>query len=324
MSRLRVGTRGSRLALIQAEWAASLLPGSEIVTVTTAGDLNRAAGDKSRWVGALEQALVDGSIDVAVHSAKDVPGALAKGCALAAASPRADPRDALVGAASLAELPAGARVGTSAVRRRAQLLAARSDVEVVELRGNVDTRLRKLGAGEVDALVLACAGLERLGVLDEPSAGAAGRPERDVSAETPREVALPETDPPRAVPVTPLTGEVFVPAPGQGTLAVEVRAGEEATVSAANDARSLVCLRAERAVVQALDATCHTPVGAHATIEGDRLAMAAFVGLPDGSAWLRDDLAGDHPEALGEAMAARLLAAGAGDLLAQATALGQG
>lgn len=319
MSRLRIGTRGSRLALVQAQWAASLLPGSEIVTVTTAGDLNRAAGDKSRWVGALEQALLGGSVDVAVHSAKDVPGDLAEGCALAAASPRADARDALVGAASLAALPPGARVGTSAVRRRAQLLAARSDLEVVELRGNVDTRLRKLAAGEVDALVLAYAGLERLGVL----AGGG------VSAEAPRptgEVALPDTDPPRSAPVIPLDGDLFVPAPGQGTLAVEARAGEEAAVSGLNDAPAFACLRAERAVVNALDATCHTPVGAHASLtDGGRLAMAAFVGLPDGSAWLRDDLEGDaaDPAALGEAVAERLLAAGADDLLAQATALAQ-
>ena len=143
--------------------------------ITTAGDLQRAAGDKSRWTGALEQALLAGEIDVAVHSAKDVPGELAPGTAIVAVPPREDPRDVLVGAATLDALPAGARVGTSALRRRAQLLAARPDLDVVELRGNVDTRLRKLAAGEADALVLAAAGLARLGRADVAGAAAGGR-----------------------------------------------------------------------------------------------------------------------------------------------------
>jgi hydroxymethylbilane synthase len=349
LTTLRVGTRGSALALAQAESVVERLPGgAEIVKVTTAGDLNRAAGDKSRWVGALERALADGEIDLAVHSAKDVPGELAEGCALVAAPPRADARDVLIGAPSLAALPEGARVGTSSVRRRSQLLAARADLKVAELRGNVDTRLRKLAAGEADALVLAWAGLERLGVLDGNGAAPLAIPlpnpgPRDAApseSDTTPAITPPDparsapsdplmttrlepgrTDATRLAPVTPLDGDLFVPAPGQGTLAVEARADDRAAaaaVAALNDPSTFACLRAERAVVRALDATCHTPVGAHATLDGSRLALAAFVGLPDGSAWIRDDLDGDaaDPEALGGAVAERLLAAGAGELLA--------
>ena len=175
---LRVGTRGSALALAQARWVAERLEGAELVEIRTSGDEARAVGDKSRWVDAIEAALVAGEIDLAVHSAKDVPGELEPGCALVATPPRAAAEDVLVEGAALdvllaaggaaadpfAALPEGARVGTSSLRRRAQLLAARPDLEVVELRGNVDTRLRKLDAGEADAIVLAAAGLERLGL----------------------------------------------------------------------------------------------------------------------------------------------------------------
>jgi hydroxymethylbilane synthase len=161
---LRIGTRGSALALAQARAVAALLPGHcELVRITTTGDVDRARGDKSRWVGALEAALLADEIDLAVHSAKDVPGELAPGTALVAAPRRADPYDVLVGEPALAHVREGARVGTSALRRRAQLLAMRPDLDVVELRGNVDTRLAKRAAGEVDVLVLAAAGLDRLG-----------------------------------------------------------------------------------------------------------------------------------------------------------------
>ena len=135
----------------------------ELVTITTSGDRGEALGDKSRWTSALEVALLDGEIDIAVHSAKDVPGELAEGTVIAAIPERQDPRDALCGFADFASLGSGARIGTSSLRRAAQLRALREDLEVVELRGNVDTRLRKLADGEVDALVLACAGLIRLG-----------------------------------------------------------------------------------------------------------------------------------------------------------------
>jgi hydroxymethylbilane synthase len=281
---LRVGTRGSALALAQARWVAERMEDAEIVEIVTSGDRARAVGDKSRWVDAIEAALVAGEIDLAVHSAKDVPAELAAGCALVATPPRASALDVLVrragGATALAGLPDGARVGTSSLRRRAQLLSVRPDLEIVELRGNVDTRLRKLDAGEADAIVLAAAGLERLGL------------ERDA---------------------TPLD---VVPAPGQGTLAIEARADDERVrrgVAIVHHAATFADLEAERAAVRVLGATCHTPVGIHVkdgTIRG-------FVGLPDGSAWVADEL----PGADGSDLANRMLAAGAGELLAQAEAM---
>ena len=156
---MRIGTRGSALALIQAEWVAARLPEPvEIVTITTSGDRGAADVDKSRWVSELERALLDRRIDLAVHSAKDVPTELDPAVPLVAVPERADPRDAICGAPTLESLPSGARIGTSSVRRTAQIRAIRDDVEVVDLRGNVDTRLRKLGEGQVDALVIALAG----------------------------------------------------------------------------------------------------------------------------------------------------------------------
>jgi hydroxymethylbilane synthase len=270
---VRLGTRGSALALAQARLVADALGGdAELVEITTAGDRGEAIGDKARWVDAIESALLAGEIDLAVHSAKDVPGELAPGLALAGVLAREDPRDALVGAGSLDALPAGARVGTSSLRRRAQLLAARDDLDVVEVRGNVDTRLRKLAAGEVDALVLAAAGLRRLG--RESEIGAL------------------------------LDPAVFVPAPGQGVIAVEGRAIPELLV----DPRTNAALAAERHVVHALGATCHTPVG----VFHDGGTMRAFVGRPDGSAWVRDEVGGDGaPDVLIE----RLRAVGAMELL---------
>jgi hydroxymethylbilane synthase len=278
LSRLRLGTRGSALALAQARWVAERLGNAEIVEIATAGDAGAAAGDKSRWTGALERALLAGEIDVAVHSAKDVPGELAHGTEIAAVPPRADARDVIVGAAGLHALGAGARVGTSSLRRRAQLLAVRPDLEVMELRGNVDTRLRKLAAGEAEALVLAAAGLARLGRDDVVAAA--------------------------------LEGGVFVPAPGQGCLLVQGRPG--APLSAVDDLSSRALLSAERDLVARLDASCHTPVGAHAEATSDGIVLRAFVGLPDGSEWLIDEAAGS------ELLAERLLSAGAGDLLARA------
>jgi hydroxymethylbilane synthase len=302
---LRIATRRSALALAQARLVAAALGGGELVEVTTAGDRGEAGGDKSRWVAALEDALLAGRADVAVHSAKDVPGELPDELTIAAVPARADARDALCGAGALGDLAPGARVGTSSLRRAAQLRAAREDLDVVSLRGNVDTRLRRLGDGDFDALVLALAGLERLGRAGE--AGAA------------------------------LGIDAMVPAPGQGALAIEARADDEAviaTLAPIDDRESHTRLRAERALTRALDASCHTPIGAHASFatpggpagaspsgaaEGDAdwLELVAFVGLPDGSAWVRDRLDGaaSDPESLGRAVAERLLAAGAGDLL---------
>ncbi len=282
---MRIGTRGSALALAQARLVAERLPGDpEIVPITTSGD-RTATGDKARFVKEIEEALLAGEVDLAVHSAKDVPAQLPDGLAIVGVPERADPSDALCGAASLDELPDGAVVGTSSLRRQAQLLAARPDLEVRDLRGNVDTRLGKLD--EFDAIVLASAGLARL--------------ERDEGS--------------------PLPIEQLTPAAGQGCLALEARAGDEEVASAAaalTDRDALTRLMAERALVTALEADCHTPVGAHATLADRRLSLAAFVGRPDGSEWIRDLLDGDsaEPSALGEEVAERVLSAGGGNLLA--------
>ena len=282
---LRIGTRRSALALAQARLVAEAVGGGELVEIVTAGDRGAPGGDKSRWVAELERALLEGEVDIAVHSAKDVPGELAAGLVIASVPERADPRDVLVGAGSLDDLAQGARIGTSSLRRAAQLHAAREDLEVVAMRGNVDTRLRKLAEGEWEAIVLAVAGLERLG-----RAGVAGQALDD-----------------------------FVPAPGQGALAVEARADDVPTrqaLSAIDHEPSHASLRAERACTRALGASCHTPVGALAR-DG---ALEAFAGLPDGSEWVRDLREGDDPEALGREVAERMLAAGAGDLLRRAEA----
>jgi hydroxymethylbilane synthase len=287
---LRIGTRGSVLALAQARAVAKALPEpAELVTITTAGDVDRRRGDKSRWVGALEAALLADEIDLAVHSAKDVPGELAPGTELVASPRRADPFDVLVGEARLEHVREGARVGTSALRRRAQLLAVRPDLEVRELRGNVDTRLRKLAAGEADVLVLSAAGLDRLGRRGE----AGGT----------------------------LFGDVFVPAPGQGTIAIQAVVGSAAAdvAVAAGHARTMAWLAAERAVVRDFSATCHTPVGVHA----DSARVRAFAGLPDGSQWLVDEVAVEGADVMAAAteLARRMLAAGVEDLLRDAEAM---
>jgi hydroxymethylbilane synthase len=279
---IRVGTRGSALALAQARWVGDRLGARyELVTVRTAGDAGTELGDKSRWVSALERALLGGEIDVAVHSAKDVPAELAEGLSLVAIPPREDPRDAICGAPSLAALPAGARLGTSSLRRAAQVRALRSDLEVVEVRGNVDTRLRKLADGEVDALVLAVAGLERLG---------------------------------RADAVDGVLDEL-VPAAGQGALAIEARPGV-VSVAGIVDAGTTACVLAERELTRALGASCNTPVGAYARVidGGGELELTAWVGRADGSAWIRDRLRG-AAAGLGARMAERLMAAGAAELL---------
>ena len=282
---MRLGTRGSALALAQANAVAAALGGAELVTITTSGDRDRAHGDKERWVREIDAALLRGDVDLAVHSAKDVPAELAAGVVIAAVPPRADPRDALCGAPSLRALGPGARVGTSSVRRAAQLRALRDDLDIAEVRGNVDTRLGKLATGDYDAIVLARAGLDRLGRAD--AAGA--------------------------------TLDDLVPAAGQGALAVTVRADDgaaRAAVERISDPTAFASLAAERALVRALQADCHTPVGAHATRGAGGMTMRAFVGRADGSMWLRDELGGPfEPEALGTEVARRLRAAGADEVL---------
>jgi len=307
MTPLRIGTRGSALALAQAAHVRTLLGelrpdlDVEIEVVRVSGDGGPGAAgapiDKRRWVDAIEQALLGGQVDLAVHSAKDVPGELADGLELLGAPAREAVEDVLCGTAGLESLKHGARVGTSSVRRHAQLLAARDDLEVVSIGGNVDTRLRRLAEdeGELDAIVLARAGLRRLG--REAEIGAVLDPAR------------------------------FVPAPGQGALALEARADDTRArdaVAAIGDDDTFACLRAERALAHALGASCHTPLGAHATPAGcGCLELRAWVGLPDGSEWIGDELVGGfyEPEGLGRRVAERMGSAGAAELLGRVAAV---
>lgn len=274
---IRVGTRGSALALTQANWVAERIDDeTELVTINATGPID----DKSRWVSELERALVEERIDVAVHSAKDVPTELPEGLELIAIPPREDARDGICGAPSLAALTSGSRVGTSSLRRSAQVRALRPDLEVVTMRGNVDTRLRKLREGECEALILAAAGLHRLGL--EPDG----------------------------------LLEDLVPAAGQGALAIEARSGFR--LPELVDGEATRAVTAERELVHALGASCNTPVGAHARpVEHDQLELSAWVGLPDGSEWLSDSLRGS-PDEIGPLVAGRLQATGAVDLLRRA------
>jgi len=287
---IRLATRGSKLALTQAQLVAEMLGGAELVEASSDGE----PGDKSRFVRGVERALLAGEAEVGVHSAKDLPGEMAEGLEIGGVPAREDPADVWIGVgSSLEDVPEGARVGTASLRRRAQLLAARADLRVEELHGNVDTRLRKLAEGELDAIVLAAAGLRRLG--REAEIGFA------------------------------IPAETMVPAPGQGTLVLQIRSGDERTSEAVASVFDLDAAReltAERAAVRLLDASCTTPVGVFARVEGERLALDAFVGLPDGSEWLRDQIEADaaEPAAAGVLLAERLLSAGARDLLDRAEA----
>jgi hydroxymethylbilane synthase len=349
---MRIGTRGSTLALTQARLVAEQLGGAEIVVVRTRGDhqthehtnghtpplhVDALAGaavkeheDKSQWVAELEQALLAGEIDLAVHSAKDVPGELAAGLELLGAPTRATPEDALVGASSLEGLPPHARVGTSSVRRAAQLLSARSDLEIVGLRGNVDTRLRKLaeetsngthgtGPNRNDAQL----GSE--GHKDAPNGGSPGR-DASLHAIVLASAGLRRLGRESDIGCT-LDTTRFVPAPGQGTLALQARAEDarvREAVSAILDKDTSACLRAERALARALAASCNTPLGAYAVAPGcGCLNLRAWVGLPDGSEWIADELLGGFydPEQLGGRVAERLEAMGARELLERAEEL---
>ncbi len=267
----RIGTRGSPLALAQAHeahrriaaaagWsAAEAAARLEIVIIKTTGDriTDRplaAAGGKGLFVKELEEALSDGRVDLAVHSMKDVPGVLPDGFTIAAALPREDARDALLGAASIAALAQGARVGTTSPRRAAALLNARPDLSVVLFRGNVQTRLDKLAAGEADATLLAMAGLNRLGL--KPA-------------------------------LSPLAPADFLPAAGQGVVGIECRADDAETLALAaqvDDAAAAVALAAERACLAAMDGSCRSAIAIHAGAEAGGYVLRAQVFAPDGSA----------------------------------------
>jgi hydroxymethylbilane synthase len=290
---VRIATRGSALALAQARQVAEMLGGAELVEASSDGE----PGDKARFVRGVERALLAGEADVGVHSAKDLPAELTEGLTLAAVPSREDPHDAWVGVGdSLDEVPEGARVGTASLRRRAQLLAARPDLRIEELHGNVDTRLRKLAEGEVDAIVLAVAGLRRLGRADE--------------------IAF------------PIPAESMTSAAGQGALLLQVRSDDEAALKAVEglvDGPALREVTAERTVVALLRATCNSPLGVHAAVDlgSGRMRIEAFVGLPDGSEWLRDRVEGGsaEPSLLGAELAKRLVDTGARDILGRAEAM---
>lgn len=297
---IRVATRGSALALAQARSVADRLAAGgarvEVVPMRTEGDRLAearlaAVGGKGLFVREIEEALLRGDVDVAVHSLKDLPAELPAGLCLAAFPERADPRDVLVTRRPMrfAELPSGAVLGTSSPRRRALALSLRPDLTVEPIRGNVDTRLRKLDGGDWDAIVLAAAGLSRLGI-------------------TPRHAE-------------PLAPDVFVPAVGQGVLAVEGRADDAVTLGALralDHEPTRVCALAERAFLGRLGASCVTPMAAHARLSGGRLVLDGVVASEDGRTVLRESAEGaaERPAALGVRVADALLAKGAAGVVA--------
>jgi hydroxymethylbilane synthase len=285
---LRLATRGSALALAQAGQVARMLGGAELVEASSDDD----AGDKARFVRGVERALLAGKAEIGVHSAKDLPAEMPDGLTIAAVPSREDPADVWCGVgASLDKVPKGTRVGTASLRRRAQLLAARPDLKISELHGNIDTRLRKLAESELGAIVLAAAGLHRLG----------------------REGGIAFT----------LPAAMMTPAAGQGVLVLQARSDDREAIETAasiGDETTLRELTAERAVVALLEATCATPIGVHAVIDDERIEIEAFVGLPDGSEWIRDRVEGkaESPSEAGALLAERLLSAGARDILDRA------
>ena len=299
--KLRIATRKSQLALWQAEHVATLLRTAhsglevELVPMSTKGDRIQdrslaAIGGKGLFIKELEVALEDGRADIAVHSMKDVPGDLPDGLTIAVVLPRADPHDALISARAtrLHDLPQGARVGTSSLRRQAQLLAARPDLKIEALRGNVDTRLRRLDSGDLDAIILACAGLIRLGWESRITA-------RLAAAEC-------------------------LPAVSQGIIGIESRTHDANTrllLAVMNDAHTRTAMDAERAFAGRLGGSCQSPIAAHAVVQADRLTLQGLVAEPDGSRLLRDTITGAAADAalLGRQLADRVMAAGAGTLL---------
>jgi hydroxymethylbilane synthase len=298
---LRIATRKSQLALWQAEHVATLLRKAdagleiELVPITTKGDRIQdrslaAIGGKGLFIKELEVALQEHRADIAVHSMKDVPADVPDGLLIDAVLPRGDARDALLAAnaGNFEDLPQGARVGTSSLRRQAQLLSIRPDLRIEGLRGNVDSRVRRLQDGEFDAIVLACAGLIRLGM------------ESRITAR-----------------LDPL---LCLPAVSQGVIGIECRADDVRTrraLGALNDAPTRIVMDAERGFAARLGGSCHSPIAAYARIEQDRLTIGGLVAEPDGSRLFRDSLTGDtqNPRRLGVQLAERLLTAGAGALL---------
>ena len=297
MARLRIGSRGSQLALWQANYIKALLVGCghevEIETIHTTGDkitdvALAKVGTKGMFTKEIEEALAEGQIDLAVHSLKDLPTELAAGFSMAAITQREDPRDVFCSTRfpDIQNLPQGARVGTSSLRRQAQLMSLRPDLEIHPLRGNVDTRLRKLEAGEYDAIILAAAGVYRLGKTEFVR---------------------------QHIPA-----EVMCPAAGQGALAIEIRAEDSHTAAhleAFDDAAARATTTCERALLNKLGGGCQVPIGALAEMDGDRLHLHAIVARPDGTKVLRESLEGDDPIELGEEVGEALLRKGGDEIL---------
>jgi hydroxymethylbilane synthase len=286
---LRLATRGSKLAIIQAERVATLLGGDvELVVVKTGGDRRtdvpiHEMGGTGVFVKEVQEAVLDGRADLAQHSAKDLPASTPSGLVLAAVPERADPRDALVGC-TVAELPRGGRVATGSVRRRAQLAARRPDLVFAELRGNVDTRLEK--AAQHDAIVVAAAALDRLGRGDRVA-------ER-------------------------LDVELMLPMVAQGALAVECRADDARTrarLAAIDDREAHVAVRAERAFLAHLGGGCSLPCAAYATVSGDRIAIDGLLASLDGSVVVRGSVEGSDPDAAGREVARQVLEHGGQELV---------
>jgi hydroxymethylbilane synthase len=299
MNAIRIGTRASALALTQTEWVKRKLEEHdpdlrvEIVRIKTSGDRFLSSPvptiGKGIFVKEIEEALLEKRIDLAVHSMKDLPTEMTAGLTIAAAPEREDTRDALVARSpgGVKELPSGARIGTGSLRRRAQLLHHRRDLSVEPIRGNVDTRLKKMDAGEVDGLIMAAAGLRRLGL-----------------AERIGEYLAPE---------------ICLPAPAQGALALQTRERDFAIAAVAflNHEPTMLEVTAERALLDRLGGGCQLPIGARAWVEGERLKLAAMAADPDGRKLIRQEHTGDAKSAarIGSELAERLLALGAGKLL---------
>ena len=300
MKSIRIGTRGSTLALAQTAWVGKKLKEQypdaliETILIKTSGDRFfeasvQAIGGKGIFTKEIEDALLTREIDIAVHSMKDLPTKLPAGLIVAAIPQREDPRDVLVSAESkrFSELCAGARIGTGSLRRKAQLLYSRPDLRIMPIRGNVDTRLKKLDQGECDALVMAAAGLKRID----------------------REERIAEY----------ISNDVCLSAPGQGALGLESRENDSIRrgVAFLHDPDTFAEVTAERAFLNRLGGGCHVPVGARGQVDGEQLKLLGVVANPDGSSLLRGEAAGcvAHAEELGCELAERLLSQGARDIL---------
>lgn len=305
MRKIIVGSRRSKLALTQTNWFIQQMKDMgapfefEVKEIVTKGDqildvtLSKVGG-KGLFVKEIEQALYDKEIDFAVHSMKDMPSVLPKGLVMGCTPKRVDERDAFIstGHVKFAELPTGAVVGTSSLRRSAQLLLLRPDIEIKWIRGNVDTRLQKLKDGEFDAIILAAAGLKRLGWSDE-------------------------------VVTEYLSPEDCIPAVGQGALAIECRADDQELIdelAKLSDRDTWVAVEAERAFLAAMDGGCQVPIAGHATISGDKIIMTGLIAAPDASVVYKEVVTGTDADAVGKELARIVTEQGAYDLIQQVKA----